>query len=451
MAAGFIFATGVENSYPTIRNGTHRVDEMEKCGHYTHWKRDFECVTELGIRFLRYGPPIHRTWLGDGQYDWEFADETFAELKRLRIMPIVDLCHFGVPDWIGNFQNGDFPLLFTRYARDFAARFPWVQLYTPVNEMFICAQFSGRYGWWNEQMTTDQGFVTALKHLVKANVLAMNAILEVRPDALFIQSESSEYFHASSPAAIGRAESLNQQRFLSLDLNYGYRVDSGMYQFLLDNGMTREEYDFFMTNRLRRFCVMGTDYYVTNEHRVYADGHMDASGEIFGYAEITRQYHDRYQMPVMHTETNLNQGPSGREAVDWLWKEWANVLRVRNVGIPVLGFTWYSITDQVDWDSALREDNGHVNPLGLYDLDRNIRPVGECYKQLIQDWSSVLPAQSHCLVLPLDMPEDGEDEEESAPDRLRRLAVRTMRRTATRRDPRPGSGGRSPGSPPGGW
>ena len=27
----FIFATGIENSYPTIRGGTHRVDEMELC------------------------------------------------------------------------------------------------------------------------------------------------------------------------------------------------------------------------------------------------------------------------------------------------------------------------------------------------------------------------------------------------------------------------------------
>lgn len=33
-------------------------------------------------------------------------------------------------------------------------------------------------------------------------MLAMRAILEVRPDAIFIQSESSEYFHAESPKAI---------------------------------------------------------------------------------------------------------------------------------------------------------------------------------------------------------------------------------------------------------
>jgi beta-glucosidase len=42
-----------------------------------------------------------------------------------------------------------------------------------------------------------------------------------------------------------------------------------------------------------------------------------------------------------------------------------------------------------------------VTPVGLYDLDRNIRPVGKAYKQLIQDWRDVLPAQSLCLVVPV--------------------------------------------------
>jgi beta-glucosidase/6-phospho-beta-glucosidase/beta-galactosidase len=303
-------------------------------------------------------------------------------------------------------QKPDFSHLFCGYARAFAERFPWVQLYTPVNEMFICATFSARYGWWNEQLTTDRGFVNALKHLVKANVLAMREILKVRPDAIFIQSESSEYFHADSPAAIRPAELLNSQRFLSLDLNYGRRVDSEMYEYLLDNGMTRKEYHFFLDNRLKQHCIMGNDYYVTNEHRVSADGSTRASGEIFGYSEITRQYHARYRLPVMHTETNMSQGPLGTEAVDWLWKEWANVLRVRNDGVPVVGFTWYSLTDQVDWDSALREKNGNVNPLGLYDLDRNIRPVGEAYKRLITEWRDVLPTQSLCLTVPVVRPDE---------------------------------------------
>ena len=421
----FMFCTGIENSIPTINQGRTRVDQMELCGHYKHWRRDFELVQELGICFLRFGPPLHTTLRGPDMYDWEFADLTMADLRRRDITPIVDLCHFGLPDWLGNFQNPDFPAVFARYAAAFADRFHWVQLYTPVNEMLICALFSAKYGWWNEQLTSDKAFVTALKHIVKANVLAMLEILKRRPDAIFIQSESTEYFHAESPAAIHAAETMNARRFLSLDLNYGKRVDSNMYEFLMDCGMTREEYHFFLGNRIKQHCILGNDYYWTNEHRVRADGRTRAAGEVFGYCEITRQYYARYGLPVMHTETNIVEGPNGDEAVNWLWKEWANVLRLRNVGIPTVGFTWYSLTDQVDWDSALREQNFNVNPLGLFDLDRNIRNVGIAYKKLIADWRDVLPAQSVCLVVPVVPPslaggQQARNQEASAGARLDR-------------------------------
>lgn len=405
----FMFATGIENSYPTIRGGRTRMDEMALCRHYDVWQRDFDLVQEIGVNYLRYGPPLHTTWRGHDRYDWTFADETFGDLKRRDITPITDLCHFGVPDWIGNFQNPDFPALFAEYARAFAMRFPWVQLYTPVNEMYVCALFSARYGWWNEQLTTDRGFVTALKHVVRANVLAMRAILQVRPDAIFIQSESSEYFHADCPAAIGPAEMLNEIRFLSLDLNYGRRVSSEMYIYLLDHGMTREEYQFFLGKSLKHHCIMGNDYYVTNEHLVDADGSTRPAGEIFGYHVITSEYYERYGLPVMHTETNLDQGPRVDEPVRWLRKEWANVLRVRNDGVPILGFTWYSLTDQVDWDNALCEPRHNVNPRGLFDLDRNIRPVGEAYQRLIRDWRDVLPTQSVVLSLPAFPPSRQDD------------------------------------------
>jgi beta-glucosidase len=199
---------------------------------------------------------------------------------------------------------------------------------------------------------------------------------------------------------------MNSRRFLSLDLNYGRRVDSEMYEFLLDNGMARDEYHFFLQKSLKRHCIMGNDYYATNEHLISGDGSTRPAGEIFGYSEITRQYYARYGLPVMHTETNTWEGPNGDEAVRWLRKEWANVMRVRNSGVPIVGFTWYSLTDQVDWDTALREDNGRVNPLGLYDLDRKPRAVGKAYKQLIQDWRLVLPSQSICLSLPVAPPSE---------------------------------------------
>ena len=129
----FIFATGIECSYPTIETekGRERVDELEKCAHYKHWREDLHLTCELDIHYLRYGPPYYKMHLGPGRYDWSWTDMVFPEMQRLRIVPLVELCHFGVPDWIGDFQNPDFPGLFAEYARAFAERYPWVRFFTP--------------------------------------------------------------------------------------------------------------------------------------------------------------------------------------------------------------------------------------------------------------------------------------------------------------------------------
>jgi beta-glucosidase/6-phospho-beta-glucosidase/beta-galactosidase len=393
----FMFTTGIENSYPTIMlpdGTTKRVDEMEKTDHYKHWETDFALLREVGVEFLRYGPPYYKTHLGPGRFDWDFTDVTFRRLKELNVTPIVDLCHFGVPDWLGNFQNEDFPFYFAEYARAFALRFPYLTLYTPINEIFIAAMFSAQYGWWNERLQGDQTFIRALKILCKANVMAMRAILEVQPEATFIQSESSEYFHPYDPDAAPLARFLNQKRFLSLDLTYGYPLNVAMYEYLQSNGMTKKEYSWFQENQIKARCIMGNDYYVTNEHLVYSNGMTQASGEVFGYYVITRQYYNRYRLPIMHTETNIRM-PACKE---WLFKQWANVHRLKHDGVPIVGFTWYSLLHQVDWDSALRNDAGVINELGLYDLDRKIMPVGEAYCQLIKQWKDIISEESYGLI-----------------------------------------------------
>ena len=87
----------------------------------------------------------------------------------------------------------------------------------------------------------------------------------------------------------------------------------------------------------------------------------------------------------------------------------------------------------MDWDTALREVNGRVNALGLYDLDRKPRPVGAAYRDLAAAWSETpllpngpLTVLSQWYVAP-----------EGPPRR-----PRSRRATAQRRDdgapPRPG-------------
>ncbi|HLA13609.1 MAG TPA: hypothetical protein VJZ25_01175, partial [Gemmatimonadaceae bacterium] len=66
-----------------------------------------------------------------------------------------------------------------------------------------------------------------------------------------------------------------------------------------------------------------------------------------------------------------------------LESQWRDVVALRDSGVPVVGFTWFSLTDQIDWQHALREERNDVYPVGLYDLQRNIRPVGTAYRDLI--------------------------------------------------------------------
>jgi len=382
----FMFATGIECSYPTIDNGLTRRDQLLECGHYKHWKKDLRLVREMGLKVLRYGLPYYNIHLGPDKYDWSFADEVMNEMKEMEITPILDLLHFGLPDWIGNFQNPELPVHFSKYAKAVTKRYPWVRYYTPVNEIYVTAKMSAKDGAWNEQMKSDRAFVTAMKNLVAASILATHSIAECRPDAIIIQSETAEFMHEAKAEQSAEIRLMNKQRLISLDLLYAYPPDADVYIYLMDNGLTREEYKWFMAGEPPGYQVMGNDYYGRNEKILKPDNSICTAEDVMGWYQITRQYYDRYKKPVMHTETNTF---SAEEAPGWLWKQWINILKMRADGVPVLGFTWYSLIDQIDWDTGLSQKNNTVNACGLYDLDRMPRPVAAAYRMLLEEYGQI--------------------------------------------------------------
>ncbi len=379
----FWFATGIECSSPVIEPHRTRRDLLAETFHYERWKEDFALVRELGLKYLRYGIPYYLMHRGPGKYDWEFADLALAEIQRLGITPIMDLLHFGVPDWIGDFQNPELPAHFAQFAAAFAARYPFVRFYTPVNEIYVCAKLSALDGIWNEQLRTDRAFVTVVKHLSAASILATQQIAACRPNAVFIQSESAEFTHDMRANPDPRLRLQNDLRFVALDLLYAHPPDASVALYLFDNGLTREEYDWFLAGKPPGFQVLGNDYYGRNEQLILPDGSRMQGEDLMGWYGITKSYYFRYLRPLMHTETNVLQP---EDAPRWLWKQFSNVLRMRADGIPVLGFTWYSLIDQIDWDIGLREMRSAVNPCGLFDLDRKPRPVADSYRMLLREF-----------------------------------------------------------------
>ena len=82
----FMFAVGIECSCPVIA-GNQRVDQLRDTGHYEMWQTDLRLVRELGLRYLRYGPPIYKIFKGKNDYDWSVIDPIMAEMRRLGVIP----------------------------------------------------------------------------------------------------------------------------------------------------------------------------------------------------------------------------------------------------------------------------------------------------------------------------------------------------------------------------
>lgn len=125
---------------------------------------------------------------------------------------------------------------------------------------------------------------------------------------------------------------------------------------------------------------------------------------MFGYHALARACHQRYSLPLMHTETNLQEGGSGHKAAEWLRRTLAVIRQLSLEGVPICGMTWHLLTDRIDWDVALREKNDRVNPLGLCNLDRQIRHAGVAFEKLVEQWrdSPLLPYGPFSIVGGLD-------------------------------------------------
>jgi hypothetical protein len=48
-----------------------------------------------------------------------------------------------------------------------------------------------------------------------------------------------------------------------------------------------------------------------------------------------------------------------------------------------------ALTDQIDWDVELAQQRGQINACGLYDLQRQPRPVAAAYRALLEEFGQI--------------------------------------------------------------
>ena len=378
--ASFLFGAAIDSACPTLSSG-RRIDEMDRSGHYARWEGDFARARELGVRALRYGPAYYRVHVAPDRFDWDVCDEPLRELRDLGLTVVADLCHFGVPSWLGGFQDPAFPVLFAEYARAFARRYPWVRHFTPIYEIFTTASQSALLGRWNECLRSEGAFVRALRNLCMAHELAVEAILAERRDAIIVHHESLAHFHPAGREADFDARRWNAFKQLALDLTLGLELDPGMSMFLHGHGVTSNDLTFFRERRATRQRWIGTRYDPRCERRLASTGRFLTQRRGLGFATLAAGLHQRYGMPLAYGASY--EKPERAEG--WLQEQWRDLVSLRAQGVPVLGFTWHSLVDRTEWRGASLAPAAEAHSIGLLDLAREPRPVGRAFAALVRE------------------------------------------------------------------
>ena len=346
--------TGRDPALPVVGQ---RPRARARRGHYNDPLRDSLAQGESPDRMSTTGPgPIRR----------------LICMQSIGITPIVDLFHYGTPLWLeGGIMNPIFGEAQSWYVATFARRYPHITYYTPTNEPYIEATFGAEWAIWYPFLRGEKNAARSLVNVTSGLSRSMLEVRKVRPDALMMVADTCEYYHSVEGAFKEEADFRTLRRFLVHDMYQGLlNREHAMWEWLVRNGIEPWELEWFIENPVR-LDILGLDYYRHSEHQLRKGPNGERIDETaqnqFGWAEMSRQYSERYGgIPVFLAETNVG-GPV-EDRVAW-FKSLVDQTRVaRGNGVPVAGLTYYGAIDHVDWDTALRVRNLNINPCGMWAL-----------------------------------------------------------------------------------
>jgi len=373
---------GVECSIVRIGDGTR--NQLAETGHLDR-PTDLDLIAGLGLRTIRYPVLWEMVETAPGRRDWSWPDSRLPRLRELGIDPIAGLLHHGSgPAW-ADWLHPDFPDLFADYAALVARRYPWIELFTPINEPFTTARISGMYAQWQPHGSDEPTCLRLTVRQCLAITRAMAAIRRVTPAARLVQTEDFGRVFAT-PLLSAQADYENERRWLATDLLCG-RVTPGhlFWDRLLGAGVDEAA----LTELAHASCapdMIGIDYYLTSDRfldeaaELYPGEQVGGNGREryvdiaaarsavplgnFGlYWRLQEVWH-RYGLPIAVTE--LHNGSTRDEQLRWLAEGWRAAQAARAAGVDVRAVAAWSLFGAVDSNSMLVRQDGYYEP-GAFD------------------------------------------------------------------------------------
>ena len=376
----FLWAAGIENTFvPQTRPGHRALDEYELMGHYDHWREDLLLARDLGLGAMRWGVPWYRAEPEPNRFDWSWTDEVVPFMvEELKILPIIDLMHYGCPFWLKReFANKDYPKYVTRYAAAFAERYKGlIKWYTPLNEPIINALMCGMRGLWAPYLKGEKGYIKIMLQVARGITSTVKAIKEIDPSTVMVHVEATGMTRTMRDDLAVLAREEQHRGYLCFDLISGrLGNDHLLFSWLVRNGVSPDALDELVKNKID-LDVIGMNFYPQwSTKLLYIDkrgklAFRETEPEGNGFTELISHYHERYQVPIMITETSAVGSDEVRER--WLESSVGMIKSLREQGVPVIGYTWFPLFTMIDWRYRFSNEplENFYLELGLYHLNR---------------------------------------------------------------------------------
>jgi beta-glucosidase len=403
--ADFIWAGGIEDTFiPQTRPGHRALDEYQLMGHYEHWREDIALGRGLGLKALRWGVPWYRVQPAPDEFDWRWTDEVIPYMvDEMGITPIIDLMHYGCPFWLRReFASDDYPRAVANYAAAFAERYKaHLRWYTPLNEPIVNALMCGKRGLWPPYLRGDSGYIRIMIQLAKGILRTVQAIKKVDPNSIMVHVEATGLSRAARQDLQALATEEQRRGYICYDLLTG-RINSEhpLFTWLVRNGASPDDLTSIRRQAIK-LDALGLNFYPQwsrQEIHVNRKGRLAyraVEAEGVDFSNLIEDYYNRYQAPIIITETSAYGSSEARSA--WFQASMAAVKNLRGQGVPVLGYTWFPLFTMIDW--RYRFGRGPLEDyrieLGLYTLNKEEgegrwreTPLVEQFRSYINDPSN---------------------------------------------------------------
>ncbi|NQT58352.1 MAG: family 1 glycosylhydrolase [Bacteroidetes bacterium] len=392
----FLWAGGIEN---TFINHPHpvtgkRLDEYELTNHYDNWKSDVEMVASIPINSLRWGIPWYKANPKPGVFDLDWSKRVVDALLEKNIEPIIDLVHYGTPDWLDNsFLHPDYPDRVTEFTEAVLSSIgDRVTYFTPNNEPYTACEFCGLRGEWPPYGTSDEIFLSIMKQIGKGVTKTSHLLRDYHKVSVHVEVASDGW--TDEPDLQAETAHFSTKQRIYWDMITGKITSQHrLYSWLLDKGWDVMDMQYFSDNPVE-IDIMGLNFYPQWSISEFVKAQPDSNNSEWtrkptpsgkeALKQLIEKYWDIYRVPIMITETSV-YGESSLKT-DWLSTSVAALGELREKGVEIVGYTWFPLLDMIDWNYRIEagpSENFLIN-LGLWDSERKAYSAVKTYKEVIE-------------------------------------------------------------------